>query len=53
MERNYNNLMKEKTNSKEYHLLEIRYFGSVLLVLGQILVIYYLLNTESYNGSPI
>lgn len=51
--RNYNNLTKLPKDSKQYNLAQIRLIGTILLVVGQCIAIYYLYNTDSYSGSPI
>lgn len=53
MERNYDNLKYVNKNTKEYDLGEMRLFGSTLIVLGQLIAIYYLYNTDRFNGGPI
>lgn len=51
--RNYKNLTKLKKGSNEYNLAEIRLLGSILLVIGQCMIIYYLDHTDTYSSSPI
>lgn len=51
--RNYKNLTKLKKGSNEYNLAEIRLLGSILLVIGQCMIIYYLYHTDTYSSSPI
>lgn len=51
--RNYNNLLKLSKGSSQYDLAQIRLIGSVLLIIGQCIAIYYLYQTDTYNGSPI
>ena len=49
LERNYNNLDKLSKKNKEYDFAKIRLYGSILIVLGQLLIIYYLYNTTTFN----
>lgn len=53
MERNYDNLKYTDKNTKEYDFEEMRLFGSTLIVFGQLIAIYYLYNTDKFNGGPI
>ncbi|GEM_PF-7099261 len=51
--RNYKNLTNISRESDQYSLAEIRLIGSILLVIGQCMIIYYLYYTDTYSGSPI
>lgn len=53
MQRNYNNLKACYQSKKEYELAKMRFFGSGLIVIGQVLIVNYLINTNYFNGSPI
>lgn len=53
MIRNYNNLSQATKDTDQYNLAQIRFIGSILLIVGQCIAIYYLYHTDSYNGSPI
>lgn len=49
LKRNYNNLNNLSIDDPEYNFAQIRLLGSILVVLGQILIIYYLLNTTTFK----
>ena len=49
MKRNYYNLENLSIHEKEYMFAEIRLYGSILIVIGQILIIYYLYNTTIFK----
>ena len=49
MKRNYDNLNKLNNKKSEYNFALIRLYGSILIVIGQILVIYYLYNTNNFQ----
>lgn len=49
MERNYNNLMMLDEDDEEYKFAKIRLFGSMLIVLGQLYVIYFYMNTSLFK----
>lgn len=49
MERNYYNLNNLSKDSEEYKFAELRLFGSILIVFGQMLIIYYLYNTDVFK----
>lgn len=53
MIRNYNNLLKLTKGSSQYDLAQIRLIGSILLIIGQCITIYYLYQTNTYSESPI
>jgi len=53
LKRNIKVLENLEINTKEYELSKLRIFGSYLFILGQLIVIYYLLNSNSDLDSPL
>ena len=51
--RNYNTLNNQEEGTEEYELAKLRVFGSYLFIMGQLIVIYYLMNTSNFEDSPI
>ena len=49
MERNYNNLTMLNEDDEEYYWAKTRFIGSMLIVLGQIYVIYFYTNTTIFK----
>lgn len=49
MIRNHYNLSKITKNENEYNYAYIRFIGSLLIVIGQILVLYYFYNTTNFS----
>lgn len=50
LERNSNNLDKLNKDNEEYEFAKIRLYGSILIVLGQLLILYYLYNTTTLKS---
>lgn len=53
LKRNYNTLNNLEEGTEEYELSKLRVIGSYFFIIGQLIVIYYLLNTSTYEDSPI
>ncbi|MGM9971227.1 MAG: DUF973 family protein [Anaeroplasmataceae bacterium] len=49
MIRNYNNIKKLNKNDKEYENALIRLIGSIFIVIGQIMVVYYFYQTTNFE----
>lgn len=49
MLRNYNNLSKLRPEDEEYPFAETRFIGSVLIVIGQFMTLYYFINTTNFK----
>lgn len=49
MIRNFNNLNKLTKEDEEYPFAEIRFIGSVLIVIGQFMTLYYFINTTNFK----
>lgn len=49
MLRNYNNLSQLSKHSQEYKIAKARYIGSVCIVSGQLLVLYYFYHTTNFK----
>lgn len=50
LERNYNNLNNINEDNEEYEFAKVRLYGSILIVLGQLLIVYYLYNTTTFKN---
>ena len=48
--RNYNNLKKYSYNSYEYKLAYYRFIGTIFIVIGELVILYYFINTEELNN---
>ena len=48
--RNYKTLEKTDKNSEEYKYAQTRFIGSLLIVIGQLFVVYYSSNTTTYDN---
>ena len=44
--RNYNNLKKQQIGSDEYYYAYIRFVGTIFIILGESLVLYYFIKTS-------
>lgn len=53
LKRNINTLNNLENGTEEYELAKLRVFGSYLFIMGQLIVIYYLMNTSNFEDSPI
>lgn len=51
--RNYKNIKKAKLNNGDTKLLELRFLGSILVVVGVILLLYFQINSSSANNPSI
>lgn len=49
MIRNFNNFSKLTKDDEEYPFAEIRFIGSVLIVIGQFMALYYFINTTNFK----
>ena len=47
---NYKKLKQLNPNSQEYHYAYIRFIGSVFAVIGELLILYYFLNTSQLKN---
>lgn len=50
--RNYNFLKEAQRNNQDTNLLMLRFIGSVFLIIGVSLILYYQVNSKNSSGSP-
>ncbi len=53
LNRNINNLNDLEKGSKEYEISSLRILASYFFIFGQLIVIYYLYNTSTFEDTPI
>lgn len=51
--RNYKEMQKQIIGTRTYNLARMRFLGSVLIVIGQLLVVFYLLNVSDIQEGSI